>query len=162
MCGACGNLLDALSVDNRLGNTKKGKKSGDVFGIVNDGSGAAGCGCACAEHNNKRKNHQHPLYEIGSAFGQKSAEIRIGQDKDGADEHHHMIIEAEELVKKFAHGDKAAACVDREENENKQRGDGHNYFFMFFEAIAEKFRYGNGIVGCNRISAQALGYQQPV
>ncbi len=70
------------------------------------------------------------MNKIGGAFGQKSAEEGIGQYKNGADQHHCMIIKAEKLIEKFAYRDKTAARVNSKKDEDKQRREGHDDFFF--------------------------------
>ena len=145
-----------------LCNAEEIEKAGDAFDVLHDGVKTAGRGNAANQNHRQRHNHNHTLHEIRNAFGQKSAQKRIDDDKQRADDHHAVVGKAEQRAEQLAARYKTAGSIDGEKHKNKDGGNAHDYLFIFMKTVAEKVRNGDGVAGHGRIPAQALCNQQPV
>lgn len=105
---------------------------------------------------------RQPCTKVGRDDREVTADHRVEEYDDGAEDHHDRIVHAKERVEELAAGDEAAARVDAEEDEDDDGGNRAHDVLAVVEAIGIETGQRDRVVGLFGIAAQALGDEQPV
>jgi len=93
---------------------------------------------------------------------QKTAQSRITDDHDGADNHCRNIGNSKQIGKKFAAGCKAGRGIGNKEYDNNQSRYAEQRMAFITKTVGEEVRNRNGVSGSSGITAQPFGNDQPV
>ena len=123
---------------------------------------AAGCVDAVNHQNHQRRSHHDALDQVSKACRQESAQAGVCDNDNGADNHCHMVIPAEQLIEQLAAGRKARCSIRHEEHQNNHSGNSHQHVLVVTIAVGKKVRDGDGVSASLGIHPEPLCHQQPV
>ena len=146
----------------RRSHAEKFKESRYIFHIVDHCSKTACRICSYKHDHSQCNDHYNGLHKVRSALREKTTDDRIDQYEHRPHDHHRNIWQTKQCREELATSHKTACRINREEDQDKHCRDRHNNFFLLMKTIGKIFRQRDRIPCFLTVTAQALGYDQPV